>query len=108
MNLVILPDNPQVVTKLLTIGQLAVELHKAKRAAALAKTAYRDALQEYEEEHGKQPGRLDPRDEIHAGIIIHTKATFGAYRTAKRQVYNAQRRLDAAIRKLARLAEVAA
>lgn len=87
------------ITKHLAIAQLAIDLHKARNATVPAKDAYYAVLREFGE--GEITQRLDPHDENCAEIIAYSKDAFKAYQAAKRRVYNAQRRLDTACRKVA-------
>lgn len=87
----------KIITQLLTIGQLATELHRLKNEARQAKDAYREKL----DEHGQDFTGLDPRNATFADLIEFTKDEYKAHQAAKRKVYNAQRRLDAACRKVA-------
>ena len=89
------------ITKHLAIAQLAIDLHKARNATAPAKDAYYAVLREFELEQGGHYEHLDPRDEDCAEIIAYSKDAYKAYQAAKRKVYNAQRRLDTACRKVA-------
>lgn len=94
--------NATRIAQLMTIAQLAIDLHKARNATAPAKDAYYAVLREFGQ--GETTGRLDPRDENCAEIIAYSKDAFKAYQAAKRAAYNLQRRLDNACRKLAEVA----
>ena len=96
--------NTAQITQLMTIAQLAIDLHKARNATAPAKDAYYAVLREFQVEQGDPSCRLDPRDEDCAEIIEFSKDAFKSYQAAKRKVYNAQRRLDNACRKFGEVA----
>lgn len=87
------------ITKHLAIAQLAIDLHKARSATAPAKDAYYAVLREFGQ--GMVTERLDPQNENCAEIIAYSADAYKAYQAAKRKVYNAQRRLDTACRKVA-------
>jgi TRAP-type C4-dicarboxylate transport system substrate-binding protein len=84
------------ITKHLAIAQLALDLHCLKNAAKHFKDAYHDKLRESDMEFN----RMDPRDEKFLQVIEFTKDEYKAHQAAKRKVYNAQRRLDTACRKV--------
>lgn len=83
------------ITQLLAIGQLAAELHGLKSAARHAKDAYHDKL----DKSNMEFDGLDPRNPDFAEAIEFTKTEYKAHQSAKRKVYNMQRRLDSACRK---------
>lgn len=87
------------ITKHLNIAQLAIELHKVRNAVEPAKHAYYTVLREFSK--GEITQELDPRDEECAAIIAYSADAYKAYQATKRKVYNAQRRLDTACRKVA-------
>ena len=83
----------------LRIADLAIELHHARNAAAAAKRTYYAALTRWLGD-GERTPRLDPRNDACAAMIEFTKDKYRAHIAARRQVYNAQRRLDSACRKV--------
>ena len=87
------------INKLMHIAKLALDLHKARNAAANEKNAYYDVLREFGQ--GEVTPRLDPADESCAEILAHSADAYKVYKAAKRKVYNAQRRLDTACREVA-------
>ena len=78
------------INQMMTIAQLAIDLHKIRNAASHTKEIYRAALKD----SGEDFDGLDPRDDSCASIIEFTKDEYKAHLAAKRKVYNAQRRLD--------------
>ena len=87
--------NTKQITQLLNIGQLAMDLHKARFVAKSAKDAYHLRLFQ----SGEDFDGLDPRKPEHAAAIKFSKTEFAAYLDAKRLAFNLQRRLDNACRK---------
>lgn len=87
------------ITKLLTIGQLAMDLHKANNLTSMCKDAYHDKIRNWEDDHGKIFGLLTPYDSTHARLIAATSGEYAAYKLAKRKAYNIKRRLDSACRR---------
>lgn len=85
------------ISKYLAIAQLAIDLHSLKNAARYAKDAYHEKM----DESGGDFDGLDPRNADWADLIEFTKDEYKAHLAAKRKVYNAQRRLDTACRKVA-------
>ena len=81
------------ITKRLTIGQLALDLHYANNITKALQSEYWDKLHSYEEEHGDLIGRLTFDHPDHAGAIAATKDEYAAYKQAKREAYNIKRRL---------------
>lgn len=92
--------NTARIIQLLTIGQLAADLHNLKNEARHTKDAYLDKL----EESGEDFSGLDPCNTEYAGVVKFTQDEYKAHLAAKRRVYNLQRRLDNACRKLAEVA----
>ena len=91
--------NTAQITQLLNIAQLAIDLHNEKNAANIVRDIYRRKLKESGEEFdGLKPGNDD-----YAEVIEFTKGEYKAHQAAKRRVYNIQRRLDNACRKVAML-----
>lgn len=82
----------------LAISQLAMALHQSRNAAQHAKHAYYAVLSEFSQ--GEMTAKLDPYNEDCAEIIAYSADAYKAYQAAKRKVYNAQRRLDTACRKV--------
>ena len=93
--------NAAHIAKLMTIAQLAMDLCKARNDTVSAKYAYYAALHEFQSDQMEPADHLDPRDENCAEIIAYSADAYKAYLAAKRKVYNAQRRLDTACRKVA-------
>ncbi len=89
------------ITKILSIGQLAIDLHNANNLAKALRSEYWDKLHEYEEDHGDLVGRLTFDHPDHAGAIAATKDEYAAYKKAKRSAYNIKRRLDYACGRIA-------
>lgn len=92
--------NTARITQLLTIGQLAIDLHNLKNEARRAKDAYHEVLRESDMDFR----HMDPREEMFADVIEFTKDEYKAHLAARRTAYNAQRRLDTACRKVAGVA----
>ena len=87
---------------LANIGELALTLHCAASAMAIAKRRYHEAIAKHESKYDELPyGRIDPHDRNCAPVIAASKKQFEAYQAARRAAYNIKRRLDNACRKVA-------
>lgn len=91
--------NTTQITQLLTIGQLAIDLHNEKNTANRVRDIYRRKLWE----SGKEFTGLNPDDDAYAEVIEFSKDEYKAYQAAKRRVYNIQRRLNNACMKASML-----
>ena len=91
--------NTARITQLLTIGQMALDLHTVRKAVKSAKDAYHLRLSQ----SGEDFDGLDPRKPEHVAAIEFSKTEFAAYLDAKRVAFNLQRRIDNACRKAAML-----
>lgn len=89
------------ITSLLSIGQLALELHAANNEASWAKVLYHEAIDRHEEKNGRIAGSINPREPQYAAVIAATKVEYEAYQAAKRVAYNIKRRLENACRRSA-------
>ena len=87
------------ITSLLSIGQLALELHAANNAASWAKVLYHEAIDCHEKKNGHIVGSINPREPRYAGVIAATKVEYEAYQATKRVAYNIKRRLESACRR---------
>ena len=96
--------NTTQITQLLNIAQLAIDLHKEKNAANHVRDIYRRKLKE----SGEEFDGMTPDDDIYAAVIEYSKNEYKAHQTAKRRVYNVQRRLDNACMKASMLATAVA
>ena len=92
--------NTQKITSLLSIGQLAVDMHCAERWVQLCKDAYHDKIREVDDtpKEDRDKGWLSPYSEECAETIELTKGEYAAVKAAKRKVYNIKRRINTAIR----------
>jgi len=93
--------NTAHIAQLLTVAQLAIDLHKARNAVRNAKHAYYEVLEAHQEEHGQITDRLDPNRPDHYAILSASGCEYAIYQAAKRTAYNIQRRLANACRKVA-------
>jgi hypothetical protein len=93
--------NPGALAQVMRVAQASMDLWEAQHTADYARSDYIESIHCYEEQHGPLGGRLNAESKAHAAIRKFTAETYEAYRHAKRQVYNAKRRLDTACRKLA-------
>ena len=72
-------------------------------AVKKARREYVDGLNNFEAQHGRIEGRLDPRNPDHAEIFKATKPQHEAMEREKRIGYNIRRRLQTACRKAPRI-----
>lgn len=91
------------IALLIEVAVLAMDRSQRKLAAEEARRVYIRALTDFQGQHGRVEGRIDPRNPDHAEIIAATKGQYEAYERAKRQVYNVERRLQTACRKAGRV-----
>lgn len=85
------------VSTQLAIAEKAIELHGLEQTLRAASMDLREACADFRRQHNR--GEYVPRDsELHEQMREATGMEFEAYNDAKRQVRNAKRRLDTAIR----------
>ncbi len=86
-------------TKIIAVGQCAMELWSANNATSEAKRAYYGAIKEYENKLGG-----DRISVLHAdGFYFVKEATrteYAAYQAAKRAAYNIKRRMSTACKRM--------
>lgn len=89
--------NIERIAALLTIGELALQLHKAQSRITAARYDYHDKLRKEGFESRPDP-RADEGTEAHEAVKA-TEKEFAALNDAKSQAYNIKRRLQTACRK---------
>jgi hypothetical protein len=89
------------IALLIEVAVLAMQDFDAQKAVGAAHNEYLFALTDFESQHGRTDGRIDPLNPDHALIIAATQAQYDGYQLAKRKAYNARRRLQTACRKAA-------
>lgn len=87
-----------LVTNILTLGQLAIDFNNAVKAVVLAKDAYYQKLSEFDDLDAHSI-KLDSRDERCSEIIEFSKVEYAAFKAAQRKVYNVKRKIASACRK---------
>ncbi|SIR43412.1 hypothetical protein SAMN05880566_112197 [Janthinobacterium sp. TND4EL3] len=87
----------QTLVELLTIGQLAMDLHQATNIARAAKDAYHKAIRDFE----CGEGRIDFNGPGGEEMKAETATEYAAHLAAKRASSNIKRRLQNACRKVA-------
>ncbi len=92
--------NTPKITALLSIAQLAIELHNAKNTAKSAQHDYHEKLDAFERDVRTLPHeRVDKLDPNNADFIDFTMMEYHARRKARCVAYNIKRWLDTACRK---------
>lgn len=85
---------------MLEIARIAIALFNAEQDHKVARSEYHHRIHEYEKRHGQLAERLNPSNPRHAAVIAFSAKEYTEFAAAKRQVYNAKRRLEAAVRRL--------
>jgi len=85
---------------MLELARLAIDLVAAEQDHKLARIHYHDRIHDYEDRHGRLAERLNPGNPRHAAVIAFSATQYTEYAAAKRRVYNAKRRLQAAVSRL--------
>ncbi|NML61800.1 hypothetical protein HHL21_12055 [Massilia sp. RP-1-19] len=88
---------------LIEVAVLAIQDSQQQAKIKIARWTYLDALNDFEAQHGRIEGRLDPRNPDHADILAATEKQYAASEREKRIAYNLRRRLQTACRKAARV-----
>lgn len=83
----------------LAVAGVSIAMVAAEDAARSARDTYECKIREFERIHGRLGCRLDPSRPEHAEAIAYTAEAYDRYRLAKRQIYNAKRRLLTAVRR---------
>lgn len=88
---------------LIEVAVLAMQDSQQQAKIKIVRWTYLDALNDFEAQHGRIEGRLDPRNPDHAEIVKATKTQHDAVEREKRIGYNIRRRLQTACRKAPRI-----
>jgi hypothetical protein len=90
------------LSTLLAVAEVSYALVAAEDATRTAHDAYTDKIRQFERAHGRLGRHLNPSKPEHATAVEYTAAAYDRYRLAKRQIYNAKRRLLTAVRRAQR------
>jgi hypothetical protein len=90
------------LSTLFAVAEVSIALVAAEDAARSARGTYECKIREFERNHGRLGCCLNPSKPEHAAAVEYTAEAYDRYRLAKRQIYNAKRRLLTAVRRAQR------
>lgn len=90
------------LSTLLAVAEASIFFIAAEDAARVARGAYEDKIRKFERKHGRLNCGISRSKPEHAAALEYTDEAYAQYRLAKRQIYNAKRRLLTAVRRAQR------
>ncbi|MDU9400595.1 hypothetical protein [Pseudomonas sp. zfem003] len=84
------------------VARAGIDLVEAERGLRQARAEIRAMYDTYFRAHGRPEGNFNPYAEAFRGVVEFTAAANERRDLARRQVYNARRRLESAVRALGR------
>jgi hypothetical protein len=87
---------------LLVVAEVSISMIAAENVARAARSDYEDEIRKYERLHGRLGCGINPSKPEHGAAIKYTAEAYERYCLARRQIYNAKRRLLTAVRRAQR------
>jgi hypothetical protein len=87
------------LSTLLAVAEVSIVMVAAEVAARSARDKYECKIRQFERVHGRLGCGISRSKPEHADAIAYTAEAYDRYRLAKRQIYNAKRRLLTAVRR---------